>query len=315
MSALDAVRWPDVLNELAVELPHLGEETRWAVERSRFLPPLVAALAVLATAAGVPTVTRVVTKHGAGLDGHAIGTWLHWTARMALRCIEKPAPAVVPGSLTTNRLFIDPRIGPLPLLHLAAEYAETSTYPLVIRSVVDLGPICAGYTARAETVPVVESAGAKPVPTVVTLVNLNPRRANVGETWLHELAHVLDERHGFEHCDTDAGELFADTLGALLAKHRPANLAQVAPLIADARKTSAASMASHKAAVPSETSTVELSPTPRRVELPEPGFESLAAFMGLPLRKTATDLSKAIAGSSTRPNLWRVPPQREEARR
>lgn len=314
MSALDAVRWPDVLADLGTELPDAGEDIRWAVDRTKLLPPLCIALALLSTQAGIPAVTRLVRKHGAGLDADAVASWVYWTGRVALRAIELPEPAVVPGELTTNRLFIDPRIGPLPLLHLAAEYAETSAYPLVIRSA-DLGPLTAGRHQRAVTVPVVETAGGKPAPTVVTLIELNPRSPDLAAVWLHEFSHALDGRSSYEYWGADCGEAFADALAGLLAKHRPANIAQVAPLIADARKLSAASMASRKASVPSDAGTVELSPTPRRVDLPESGAESLAAFMALPLRKTAQDLSKAIAGSSTRPSLWQVPRQREGATR
>lgn len=277
MNALETVRWRPLLDELAASLPDAGDTLTWCLERNRanLLPPLAMSLAVLTVIGGRPKLGRLVYEHTTK-TGHekAVADWMYYACRVAMRTLESPKPAVVPGPV--EGLWRDPRLPALPLAHLALEWAETSALPLVVR-LAELGPMHGGRTMRGTVVKVlIPRAGVEE--TKVDLVEISPNGDDIASAvsviWLHEFSHVIDDRHDENPCDT---EPFADRLGELLAVHRPATLAQVTPLMEQARRDLAQVQAmSHQRS--------EQATNPD-VDLPAPGLPSLMALAGLPLQR------------------------------
>lgn len=277
MSALDGVHWRPLLVELAESLPDAGPDLVWCLERSKLLPPLATTLAVLSVMATRPRLTPLFAAHATdSATADAVADWLYWTSRVALRTVEAPEPAIVPGPV--EPMFVDPRLPTLPLLGVAAEYAETSPYPLVIRWA-QLGPVTGGRFMPEVTVPVMKPmAGIEP--TVVNLIEISPTAHDMGAAWLHEFAHALDPapRSG------SLSEPFADALAELLANRRPATLTDTKALIEEARERVTApkswpDLAEVPQAVPGGDQAAVAA-----VDLPAPGLPSFLALASLPLQ-------------------------------
>lgn len=272
----DAVRWPDLLHDLAAALPDRGDDILWCVDRSTLLPPLPVALAVLATLGGEATVSRLVAENSTVAESRTVAGWVYWTARIALRTVTKPEPALVPG--LRGNVFVDARLPSLCMLALAAQYADVSPRPLVVR-LADLGPVTDGRFLRATTVPVLRPGDREITKVTVDLIELSPRAIDIEAVWLHELAHLLDDQPGI---DLAGQEVFADALANLLAIWRPADLGMAAELIAAARTPI------RPATQPREEHEALVVPGRARLALPDPGPASVLAFATLPLQRQPT---------------------------
>jgi len=170
-------------------------------------------------------------------------------------------------------VHVDPRLPGLPLLGLALRWAQADPgRQLVIRSAPDLLPRHAGRCSYRRPVTLVQRSGLREI--TATVVELADPAAMP-----HELAHVVDP-HGPERPASEQ-EQYADHLGGLLDRHRPADLDELAPLldqaeahVSDLRQRIAAPTPHGPAAAPSAGGN----------DLPAPGFDSVLAFALLPLQ-------------------------------
>jgi hypothetical protein len=195
-----------------------------------------------------------------------VAGWLQATAHLVVALSSSIAD---PGPVSPPRpggLLVEPELQPLPHLELAREWAALPWIGGLLVVARRLPPTVAGRYGRG-------------------LVELDPEKADSREalerTWRHELGHALDV-NGWG--GSEAGELFADELAALLAEHEPAAIAELEPLWQQA----VAAVNAHPRFRPAAELQPDASTAAQvAVELPAPGQASLLAFLALPLAEPA----------------------------
>jgi len=275
---LDAVAWPALVEDLARGADERAtRRAAWYTGRSTLLHGEHMRLAVLAEHAGPDRLTALLHRHG-HLNGQAprVGAWLYWTGRAVTRLHgEESPPLRVPAG--DGQVHVDPRLPALPLLGLALCWAQADPgRRLVIRSTPDL----AAHVGRCHyrrPVTLVHRTGPQQV--TATVIELADPAA-----FPHELAHALDP-HGPERA-AEEQEQYADHLGGLLARHRPATLGELGPLL-DQAEAHVAGLRQHQvAAAPAGHAAAAAEASD--ADLPAPGFASVLAFAALPLLDQVT---------------------------
>lgn len=252
MSVLDRVQWPAVYRLLRENADQATEARAAAYDdaHTRF--------AVLVNGEHVCALRGQLCQAGFRDDvdrADVVAHWLKSTAHLAMAAVWvslQPQDQQRPPVHQT--LLVDLELPELPLMPLAAELGRRG-----------------GMEVRACSLP----------PGIPGAISYQHRRieldvAQAGEelaqVWAHELSHWLDPWSYTDH-DEEQMERYADDLGALLLRHQPATLAEVAPL---------ADLA-HDAVTTAARWPVAALVAVLDTDVPPAGAPSIAAFRALPI--------------------------------
>lgn len=258
MTVLKAVDWPALFVRLLEQASDDAREAAYFYATTAdFELRQAAALAALVCHEHYAALRGALHAHGVDDldDAEDVAHWLRATGHLILGAAGAMlSPATPRTPAPAGVLLVDPDLPDLPLLPLAAELAR-ATGGLTVQPGA-LPPGIGGWYSRQQR-----------------LVELDPAKADIAGHWRHELAHALDPDLGTRGA-AEVDEAFADHLAHLLATCEPATLAEVQPLIDETRGVVLAQPRERPYATPARASTTEL---------PQPGIESLAAFLALPL--------------------------------